>query len=386
MKIPGNLLESIPAALVEIFQQNKPADKVVDYYLKNHKKWGSRDRRYFAEKVYFVVRNYRKLWVQAGLTPHHYLNPDRVNLSSMQKVLDAHLKPENLTEISSFAEEESYTDWFDSFGRKELGSEWESVAQALNKQAPVFLRTNTIRTSREKLKAQLDAEEVSCRIRPENETAIELTERKNVFILKSFLQGHYEVQDLSSQFVAPLVSPQPGEKIVDGCAGAGGKTLHLAAMMKNKGQIIAMDVFERKLKELRKRSNRAGCSIVETKLIDSKVIKSLEGTADAVLLDVPCSGSGVIKRNPDTKWKLHSSDMDRLLILQQEILQNYSKMVKKGGRLVYATCSVFPSENIQQVMTFLKQNSDFSLVNSRLFRPDIDPGDGFFMALMGRNK
>ena len=302
----------------------------------------------------------------------------------MQKLVKSYLDESDKVLPAQFAEKESYTDWFDSQGRAELGQEWEAIATALNLQAPVFLRTNLLKTSREKLLEILQKEDVACKIRPENETAIELTARKNVFITKAFLQGLFEVQDFSSQQVAPLVSPKAGETIVDGCAGAGGKTLHLAALMKNKGHLYAFDVYEKKLAELEKRAARAGVSIVKPKMVDPKVVKGLENSADAVLLDVPCSGSGVIRRNPDTKWKFEKNDLDRVHILQQDILQNYSKMVKKGGRLVYATCSIFPSENIQQVMKFLKTNPDFQLLSSTSFRPDIDPGDGFFMALLKR--
>ena len=392
MKIPTNLIETIPVALVEIFQQKKTADRVVDFNLKNHSKWGSRDRRFFAENVYTIVRNYRKLWIQSGLDPKDYLNTEKINLSSMKKIsqfhLDANLETaHDVEEPVRFAEKESFTDWFDDLGRKELGDDWESIAHALNQQAPVFLRANLLKTTQQKLKNILDQEQVPCRIRPENETAIELTARKNVFITKSFQQGLFEVQDFSSQQVAPLLNPKPGETVVDGCAGAGGKTLHLAALMKNKGKIHALDIHQRKLDELEKRAERAGSGIIYSQVIQSpEVIKKLKECADAVVLDVPCSGSGVIRRNPDTKWKFQAADFDQLLTLQQDILQNYSQMVKKGGRLVYSTCSVFPSENIKQVMNFLENNPDYTLVSSRLFRPDIDPGDGFFMALLHRSK
>jgi 16S rRNA (cytosine967-C5)-methyltransferase len=387
MKIPTNLIDAIPIALVEIFQQKRPADRVIEFYLKNNKKWGSRDRRFFAENVYSVVRNYRKVWLQAGLSPQNYLNVDKINLSSMQKLAKITLEPP-VEPVGSllFAEQESYTDWFDEVGRNELGTEWESIAKAMNHQAPVFLRTNTLKTNRENLLKVLSDLEFSCQKRPENSTAIELLQRKNTFVTKAFLKGFFEVQDLSSQLVAPLLNPQPGEFIVDGCAGAGGKTLHIGALMKNKGRILALDVYDKKLEELRKRAHRAGCTIVETKLIENfQAMKKYEDSVDGVLLDVPCSGSGVIKRNPDTKWKLGPSDLDRLHLLQQDILQSYSKLVKKGGRLVYATCSIFPSENIQQVMEFLKKNSNFKLLSSSFLRPDRDPGDGFFMALLSRD-
>ncbi len=397
MKIPGNLLETIPLALVEIFQQKKAADRVVDFNLKNHSKWGSRDRRFFAENVYTIVRNYRKLWVQSGLDPKEYLNLSKIDLTSMKQLAKFHLdsgapilgSEQNLSEenrLSAFAEQESYPDWLDQLGRKELGQDWEPIAKALNQQAPVFLRTNTLKTTQAKLKDVLSLEQVQCRMRHENDLTIELTARKNVFVTKAFQQGLFEVQDFSSQQVAPLLNPKSGETIVDGCAGAGGKTLHLAALMKNKGRIHALDVHQRKLDELYKRSLRAGCVTIRPQVIDSKdVVKYLTDSADGVLLDVPCSGSGVIRRNPDTKWKFQPADFDRLLSLQQEILQDYSKMVKKGGRLVYATCSVFPSENLNQVTSFIKQNPNFNLESSKLFRPDIDPGDGFFMALLTRS-
>ncbi len=388
MKIPAHLIEAIPVALVEIFQQKKPADRVVDFALKSHPKWGSRDRRFFAEKVYTVVRHYRKLWIHAGLDPAVYLKPDQMNLHSMQTLVKALLEESaKKQEVKSFAENESYADWFDERGRAELGADWEPIASALNLQAPVFLRTNLLKINRDKLKNILDQEDVQCRLRSENEITIELTARKNIFNLKSFQKGFFEVQDFSSQQVGLLLDPKPGELIVDGCAGAGGKTLHLAALMKNKGRILAFDIHSRKLEELQKRSKRAGCTLIDAKLIDSskKIILELEGTADGVLLDVPCSGSGVLKRNPDTKWKLQVSDFEKLLILQSQILEDGSKMVKPGGRLVYATCSIFPSENIQQVMSFIKKNPNFKLETSMFLRPDIHPGDGFFMALLKKN-
>ncbi len=388
MKIPANLLQAIPVALLDIFQQKRAADKVIEYYLRHNKKWGSRDRRFFAETVYSIVRHYRKLWAQASLPRDQYLQSEKLQSSQMEKLIKVFSEPESVSSETSltFAERESYTDWFDELGRRELGDNWESIAKSLNQQAPVFLRTNTIKTQREKLQNLLEQEGVITRVCPENETGLVLTERKNVFITKTFQQGLFEVQDISSQHVAPLLDPQPGEKIVDGCAGAGGKTLHLASLMKNKGRIYAMDIYERKLEELRRRSTRAGCDIIETKLIDStKVIKRLERSIDGVLLDVPCSGSGVLKRNPDTKWKFQKEDMERLIKTQREILQSYSRMVKKGGRLVYATCSVFPSENIEQVLNFTQKNPDFKLLNSRSFRPDMESGDGFFTALLVRD-
>ncbi|NUO01804.1 MAG: RsmB/NOP family class I SAM-dependent RNA methyltransferase, partial [Saprospiraceae bacterium] len=190
----------------------------------------------------------------------------------------------------------------------------------------------------------------------------------------------------SSQLVAPFLEVQPGMRVVDACAGGGGKTLHLAARMQNKGSIIALDTEGWKLDALRKRATRAGASIIETRHIqNNKVIKRLHGSADRVLLDVPCSGLGVLRRNPDAKWKLDPAFLDRVRQTQAGILQQYSAICKTGGKLVYATCSILPSENEAQVARFLEANSNaFRLIAQQRILPQDDGFDGFFMALMER--
>jgi len=173
-------------------------------------------------------------------------------------------------------------------------------------------------------------------------------------------------------------------RVVDACAGGGGKTLHLAALMKNKGRIIAMDTEDWKLDELKKRARRAGASdIIETRVIDSsKVIKRLENSADQLLLDVPCSGLGVLRRNPDAKWKLSADFIEKVKIQQLEILSQYSSMLKPGGVLVYSTCSIFPSENEKQVESFLQsEGGKFDLLEQKTLLPSAG-FDGFFMARM----
>jgi 16S rRNA (cytosine967-C5)-methyltransferase len=180
---------------------------------------------------------------------------------------------------------------------------------------------------------------------------------------------------------------EPGHRVVDACAGAGGKSLHLASLMKNKGKIISMDIHEWKLQELKLRARRNKIDIIETRLIDStKVIKRMADSADRVLLDVPCSGMGVLRRNPDSKWKLTAEEITRLQTLQYELLTSYSQMAKKGGQMVYATCSLLPSENEQQIERFLKEHGEqWSLVKQVNMRPDRDGFDGFFAALLKRN-
>ena len=183
--------------------------------------------------------------------------------------------------------------------------------------------------------------------------------------------------------IAPFLQVKPGMRVIDACAGAGGKTLHLAALMQNKGRIIALDTEGWKLEELKKRGRRAGVANVETRVIESsKTIKRLEKSADRLLLDVPCSGLGVLKRNPDAKWKLSVEFIDRVKAIQQQILTDYTSMLKPGGLFVYSTCSLFPSENEQQVEKFLKANSNkFELQEQKTILPS-DGFDGFFMARM----
>ena len=195
------------------------------------------------------------------------------------------------------------------------------------------------------------------------------------------------MQDLNSQRIAPELGVRSGERVIDACAGAGGKSLHLAALMKNKGKVLALDVHEKKLTSLRERATRAGATIIETRLIEStKVIKRLEEGADRILLDVPCSGIGVLRRNPDTKWKLKPEDLERLSQTQREILASYTRMCRPGGVIVYATCSIMPSENSLQVHRFLSQNeARFSLEKEETLFPERDGADGFYFARIKRS-
>ena len=177
-------------------------------------------------------------------------------------------------------------------------------------------------------------------------------------------------------------------RVVDTCAGAGGKALHLASLMENKGQIIALDIYENKLHELKRRAKRDGAFNIETRAIEStKVIKKLYDKADRVLIDAPCSGLGVLKRNPDAKWKLQPEFIDKIKVTQQEILQQYSRIVKPGGQLVYATCSILPSENKKQVDIFLTSESgkEFTFVKDKKVSAHKSGFDGFYMALLQKN-
>jgi 16S rRNA (cytosine967-C5)-methyltransferase len=287
---------------------------------------------------------------------------------------------------SNRAIRESIPDWLDQLGEKELGARWGPELHALNEKARLVIRANTVKTSVDKLKATLKALGIETEVLPAAPDALVLGERQNIFTLQEFKDGLFEVQDAGSQRIAPSLEVKPGMRVIDACAGGGGKTLHLAALMQNKGRIIAMDTEEFKLDELKKRARRAGVSnMVETRVIDStKVIKRLEGSADRVLLDVPCSGLGVLRRNPDAKWKLSEEFIYKVKATQQEILGGYSQMVKPGGQLVYSTCSILPSENEAQVKQVIEASGGkFKLEAEQWLMPS-EGFDGFYMARITR--
>jgi 16S rRNA (cytosine967-C5)-methyltransferase len=279
---------------------------------------------------------------------------------------------------------ESIPDWLDELGEKELGKNWSEELHALNEQATVVLRVNTLKVSRAELQRQLaDSDEIFTTTSPNFQDALMLEERQNIFTRQQFKDGLFEVQDAGSQLIAPFLRVEPGMRVVDACAGGGGKTLHLAALMQNKGRIIAMDTEAWKLEELKKRARRAGATNIETRAIESsKTIKRQENSADRLLLDVPCSGLGVLKRNPDAKWKLSLEAIEKVKQAQQKIVNEYSVIVKPGGMMVYATCSVLPSENEKQVEKFLSEKGDkFELVDQKTLLPS-EGFDGFYMALL----
>lgn len=410
MKYHRHLLVEIISTLERIFLDLEHADKAIEKSFKQHPRWGARDRKFFAENVYDFVRWWRKIWFLTGEFPEGQVDPQSISPEQWEIFIGTGLLMKDLAapEFPGMDEntlkenflrqnkklkdapraiKQSLPDSLDSYGETQLGDIWPAVISALNQKAKTYLRVNTLKTSREALQTQLKEEGVHTEFVEGVPTALMLTERKNVFVTKAFHQGHFELQDAASQMVAPLLNPQAGERIFDACAGAGGKSLHLAALMKNKGRILSMDIHEWKLKELKLRARRNGVDIVETRWIDStKVVKRLEGQADGVLLDVPCSGSGVLKRNPDAKWKLKLSDIEQLKETQKQILGSYSRMVKPGGRLVYATCSVFPEENQMQVQKFLEENTGKWIVKKEIsILPHVQNFDGFYAALLQRS-
>lgn len=393
MKLHRGTSEAVIQSLKLIFEENKYADKVIEKVLKQNSKWGSRDRRFIAETTYDIVRWYRwfrELAQSRGTDFWRLLGVwcllSGVDLPAWDEFNG--LSPEVVRErekrtIYSRKIRESIPDWLDEIGEKELGKDkWESELSALNEIAPVVLRTNTLKVSKTELQTRLDEEGVESVMLESYPDALVLKERQNIFGSPCFKEGLFEVQDAGSQAISPFLRITAGMRVIDACAGAGGKTLHLAALMKNKGRIVAMDTEAWKLEELQKRARRGGVSNMEAKVIESgKTIKRLANSADRLLLDVPCSGIGVLKRNPDAKWKLSVEFLQKIRELQQHIIRDYCDMLKPGGLMVYSTCSILPSENENQVQQFLLENNRFELVEEKHIYPS-EGFDGFYMALL----
>jgi 16S rRNA (cytosine967-C5)-methyltransferase len=394
MRLYRGTSEAVIQTLHLIFEENRYADKVIEKVLKQNSRWGARDRRFIAETTYDIVRWYRwfRELTQAKGTDYWKLlaawcilsDVDLPDWEEFKEVSPMEVREREKRTMYSRKIRESVPDWLDELGEKELGAKkWDIELHALNDEAPVVLRVNTLKIRRDALQTMLLDENIGTVALQDFPDAIVLEERQNIFTTPAFKEGLFEVQDAGSQVISPFLRITPGMRVIDACAGAGGKTLHLAALMKNKGRIVAMDTEQWKLDELQKRARRASVSNIETRLIESgKTIKRLANSVDRLLLDVPCSGLGVLKRNPDAKWKLSMEFINKVKELQQHILHDYCDMLKAGGLMVYSTCSILPSENENQVQQFLTQKKDaFKLLEEKHILPS-EGFDGFYMALL----
>ena len=406
MRLHRNLVDAVVDGFLQINNDGLYADKVIERLLKRDKRWGSKDRAFIAETLYELVR-YKRLYTEIAQEKAPFTVQSARRVFAVWAVLRGITLPEwdfegtperrikgRFDALSrERAVRESVPDWLDALGEKELGETlWEAELHALNEQAQVVLRVNTLKTDREALRAQLLKEGYETEPLKDLADALKLKKRANLFLSEAFKQGLFELQDASSQRVAPLLlgdwtPAQRSLKVADCCAGAGGKTLHLAALMGGKGKIVAMDIYPQKLDELARRAKRNGAFNIETRLIETKYLKRQRGSFDKVLIDAPCSGLGVLRRNPDTKWKLTPEFLDQIRQTQAQILEQYSQLVKDGGQLVYATCSVLPSENQQQVQHFLQSEAGkhFALIEEHPISAT-EGYDGFYMALMESKK
>jgi 16S rRNA (cytosine967-C5)-methyltransferase len=400
MRLHRNLCFAVVDGLTLIFNEGKYADKVIQQLLKRDKRWGSRDRAFVAETTYDIVR-WKRLYAEIAEVKAPYDRDNIWRIFAVWATLRGIKLPDwkyfentplrkikgRFDELSKTRKfKESIPDWLDELGVKELGASiWTKEIAALNEQADVILRVNTLNTTKDQLQALLFDDGIDTEHIKGYPSALKLKERANVFQTEAFKKGYFEVQDASSQLVAEFLDVKPGMRVVDTCAGAGGKALHIAALMENKGQVIGLDIYAHKLNELKRRAKRNGAFNIETRPIEStKVIKKLYDKADRVLIDAPCSGIGVLRRNPDAKWKLQPEFIETIKTTQQDILQQYSRIVKAGGKLVYATCSVLPSENKAQVDEFLTSDlgKEFIFVKDQSILAHTSGFDGFYMALL----
>jgi len=378
-----------------VYRDGYLADKVLQRLLKDYPRTARMAREIVAQSVYGILRHQRLLLAATGLEGeipdaddqdillqayfkwygdydqryHWRKRPDWKTLEEQKQMLLQHR-----------AYRYSIPDWVDAYGYREWGDAWESILASLQQAPHQVLRVNTLTTTREELFQQLKKLEIPAHRDAQVESALHVRQWTPLWDLPAFKQGNFEVQDAGSQQVGAFCGVEPGMRVIDACAGSGGKTLQLAVAMKNKGKILALDTDAAKLDALSKRARRAGIHNIETRVIDStKVIKKLRDWADIVLVDAPCSGSGVWRRNPDAKYRIEEEDLEQLEQTQRELLVSYQRMVKPGGVLVYATCSIFPAENEEQMNWFEKQPVKLHRLGQQFVSPAAGDRDGFFM-------
>lgn len=381
----------------EILRTHKPADRVLEQHFRAHRNMGANDRRNVAELVYGVLREYRLFSHLSG--SEQILPALCMYLRFRQHWTSAQLAEAGLPAVQSSADElpfairYSLPDWLAERLLDEHGPEQAAaLAQSLLQSAPLDLRVNTLKTSRDALAQALAEQGYPAQATSFSPLGLRRHERSPLFKLSSFQDGWFEVQDEGSQLLAYLVDPRPGQRVVDLCAGAGGKSLALAAMMENRGEIWACDVAPRRLQELRRRMRRAGAHNIRVQPIadvQDASLAPLLGRCQRVLLDVPCSGTGTLRRNPDLKWR--PPDLLRLQWTQAQILAAGARLVQPGGRLIYATCSLLRAENQAIVEEFLGTHPQFKRLNPadilarRGIVLDAADGEGNFQLLPHRH-
>jgi 16S rRNA (cytosine967-C5)-methyltransferase len=405
------------------------ASDIIARAFRAHRELASSDRRLVAETVYGLIRMDRRLDAiadqLAGGTPLAPLARDELKLlvyEARSGIPIAALAPsaERLARggidiaaagrgrrpgLARAAVRLSYPTWLLERFVEDLGeAEALALAEAMNRRAPLTIRVNTARVSRDQLIAGLAEEHVVATATPLSPVGLLFETRVNAFGLSAFRDGRYEVMDEGSQLVGELVAPPPGGRVLDACAGAGGKTLALGALLGGKGRVLAIDTDGKKLEELRRRARRAGLTNVEAKAVSddpASVGRVVRGTFDRVLVDAPCSGLGTLRRNPEARWRLTRATVDSFPARQLGLLVTYAPLVAVGGRLVYATCTVTRAENEKVVERFLAERDDFVPVPVkeiwgreraerlgdgmilRLF-PHRHDTDGFFAAVLRR--
>jgi 16S rRNA (cytosine967-C5)-methyltransferase len=428
-----------------ILRVTHPADSIVKEFLRKRHYLGSKDRRFISETIYDLLRNFKllNLFVHEAFKAIGETATGAASASiATYAALAVKLKDENvdvlLPEVSGLwrvyvpsvecrlfldalqkselpgsiqadpVQRLSFTysfpemivrEWVERFGPEEAGK----LCSALNQPAPITIRVNALKATVEECRHALEREGIMSQPTTLSPQGLILEKRINAQALRVFKEGYFEMQDEGSQLLSMMVDPEPGATVVDACAGGGGKTLHLAALMQNKGSLIAIDVDDRRLANVRLRVERGGVSIAQLFLAgrDVGTLNSWMGKADHVLIDAPCTGVGTFRRNPGAKLLFKEESVKRMSQTQREVLERYSPFVKPGGRLVYSTCSLLREENEEVVERFLSAHPEFSLQpvvptlekhgikleNSSSFLtllPHRTSTDGFFAAIMRR--
>ena len=399
------LLAAIERALADVLRLDRPADAALRAFFKANERLGRRDRGVVAETVFDVLRHRRRYAHQA----QSLRGPLPRRLAWLSLVL--RFGPGTIPSLRAGAEDSealhralavdpgglpqpvrlSLPDWLhaellaqaQADGAAVPHAALESLGRALLVPAPLDLRTNLLRTDRDTLRAALAADGIEAVPLEACPTALRVRGKPALERLAAFERGDFEVQDVGSQRLVEFCAPRRGQTVVDFCAGAGGKTLALAALMRSSGQVYACDVSGARLQRLKPRLARSGATSVQPFGLDSEhdpKLRRLAGRADLVLVDAPCSGTGTLRRNPELKWRMLPAAIDELNARQSSILGAAARLVKRGGALVYATCSLLRRENEAVVEAFSGRHPGFSDPVFLRIRPDIDDSDGFFAA------
>ena len=399
MDLNSVTLKDVSDALNIMLPGVEPADVVLSRFFRENEQLGARDRAFVAETAFGVLRHKRLL---ETLSQHHtgralalsyFVRLGGVSLRQIGPLLKRD-ELEWLTAVKAadmslipLAVQLDLPDWlFEMLSAQMPQAELVRLSRALQQPAPLDLRVNTLLATREEVLAKLKADGIEAQATPYSPIGVRLNEKPALSKNRLFIAGKIEVQDEGSQLLGLLMAPTRHETVVDFCAGAGGKTLHLGAMMNSQGRLYAFDVSEKRLQKMKPRLKRSGLSNIHPQLIkheNDTHIKRLAGKIDRVLVDAPCSGLGTLRRNPDLKWRQSPQSIVELSAKQTAILASAARLVKIGGRLVYATCSLLDAENEVIVHTFLEQHPDFSLVNANelLQRHGISVGTGEFFKL-----
>lgn len=399
MKITMYLITHVETVLREVLQFSAPADGVISRYFKTHPKLGGRERGIIAETTYCVLRNKAVFssFAESGAGPALRRlvllglaeTQDLGDLPTISEEENAWLKRIKAIDRQSLSRnlQVNLPDWLWQRMQAESGEEAAfALAMSMNAAAPLDLRVNLLKANREQVMQTLAEQNIHATPTPFAQTGLRLLQKPALQHVNLFKDGSIEVQDEGSQLLAQLLGARRGEMIADFCAGAGGKTLALGALMRNTGRIYAFDVSEKRLGKLKPRLARSGMSNVHPSVIahekDAK-LKRLAAKLDRVLVDAPCSGLGTLRRNPDMKWRLTETSIAELNEKQISILSAAARLLKKGGRLVYATCSILREENEAIAEQFLAQHPDFKLlpVSQVLAEQKVDLNTGDYLKL-----